>query len=77
MSASTWRPLGDKIMAEMSISFTTGTGMTNLRHNNRELTEKEFNEPAHKHIKRDLSQNNIVIKQESRDEVYERENSCQ
>lgn len=73
MSASTWRPLGDKIMAEMSISFTTGTGMTNLRHNNRELTEKEFNEPAHKHIKRDLSQNNIVIKQESLDEVYERE----
>ena len=60
-------------MAEMSISFTTGTGMTNLRHNNRELTEKEFNEPAHKHIKRDLSQNNIVIKQESLDEVYERE----
>lgn len=57
----------------MSISFTTGTGMTNLRHNNRELTEKEFNEPAHKHIKRDLSQNNIVIKQESLDEVYERE----
>lgn len=57
----------------MSISFTTGTGMTNLRHNNRELTEKEFNEPAHKHIKRDLSQNNIVIKQGSLDEVYERE----
>lgn len=57
----------------MSISFTTGTGMTNLKHNNRELTEKEFNEPAHKHIKRDLSQNNIVIKQESLDEVYERE----
>ena len=57
----------------MSISFTTGTGMTNLKHNNRELTEKEFNEPAHKHIKRDLSQNNIVIKQESLDEVYKRE----
>ena len=57
----------------MSISFTTGTGMTNLKHNNRELTEKEFNEPAHKHIKRDLSQNNIVIKQENLDEVYKRE----
>lgn len=47
--------------------------MTNLKHNNRELTEKEFKEPAHKHIKRDLSQKNIVIKQENLDEVYQQE----
>lgn len=58
---------------EISISFTTKTKMTNLAHNNRELTEDEFKEEAHKHIDKELSKDNIVIKQENIRDVYERE----
>lgn len=58
---------------EMSISFKTGTQMTNLKHNNRELTEWEYEQPAHKHIQRENSQYNIIIRQESLDKVYQEE----
>ncbi|WP_422802310.1 IS3 family transposase [Streptococcus thoraltensis] len=58
---------------EMSISFKTGTQMTNLKHNNRELTELEYKQLAHKHIQRENSHHNIVVRQESLDEVYQKE----
>ena len=35
----------------MTLSFKTNPKQTNIRHNNRELTEKEFKSDAHKHIK--------------------------
>lgn len=38
----------------MTLSFKTNPRKTNIRHNNRELTEKEFRSDAHKHIKRDI-----------------------
>lgn len=56
---------------EMSISFVTKTNMTSLKHNNRDLTEAEFNEPAHQHIQRDLSDENIYIKQGNIKETYD------
>ena len=58
---------------EMSISFRTKTSMTNIAHNNRHLTNEEFKEEAHRHIDRELSRDNIVIKQEDIHDVYERE----
>lgn len=57
----------------MSISFKTGTQMTNLKHNNRDLTESEYKQPAHQHIQRVNTQYNIIVKQESLDDVYEKE----
>ena len=33
-------------MNQMTISFKTKTGMTNIRHNNRELSEEEFKKYA-------------------------------
>lgn len=57
----------------MSISFKTGTQMTNLKHNNRDLTESEYKQPAHQHIQRENTQYNIIVKQESLDDVYEKE----
>lgn len=47
--------------------------MTNLKHNNRELTEWEYEQPAHKHIQRENSHHNIVVRQESLDGVYQKE----
>ena len=41
-------------MNQMTISFKTKTGMTNIRHNNRELSEEEFKSNEHKHINRAL-----------------------
>lgn len=58
---------------EISISFSTKTSMTNLAHNNRELTDEEFKQEAHKHIDRELTKDNIIIKQEDIHDVYERE----
>lgn len=60
-------------MGEFSISFKTGVGKTNIRHNNRTLSEKEFQEPEHNHIIRELTDNNIIIRQEPLSDVYERE----
>lgn len=58
---------------EMSISFKTGTQMTNLKHNNRDLTESEYKQPAHQHIQRENTHYNIIVKQEDLDDVYKRE----
>lgn len=46
--------------------------MTSIKHNNRNLTEKEFQEPAHRHINQDLSGDNIYIKQENLKQVYDK-----
>ena len=45
----------------MTLSFKTNPRQTNIRHNNRELTEKEFMSDAHKHIEREKSKYNIQI----------------
>ena len=60
-------------MAKMSISFKSGTGKTNIRHNNRTLTEEEFKEPEHNHIIREFSNRNIYVRQTPINDVYEQE----
>lgn len=60
-------------MAEISISFKSATNKTNTRHNNRTLTEEEFKEPEHAHIIRELSDNNIYVRQIPLNDVYEQE----
>ena len=47
--------------------------MTNIAHNNSDLSDEEFKEEAHRHINKELIKDNIVIKQESIKDVYERE----
>lgn len=44
--------------------------MTSIKHNNRDLTDKEFQEPAHRHINQDLSGDNLYLKQENLKQVY-------
>ncbi|MDG3206916.1 plasmid recombination protein [Streptococcus suis] len=56
---------------ELSISFKTSSKMTSLKHNNRELTEEEFLEPAHRHIDQTKINQNIYIRQENLKEVYD------
>lgn len=46
--------------------------MTSIKHNNRDLTKKEFQEPAHRHINQDLSEDNIYVKQENLKQVYDK-----
>lgn len=57
---------------KLSISFRTSTKMTSVKHNNRDLTEKEWQEPAHSHIVRELSDDNLYIKQENLKKVYDK-----
>ena len=57
-------------MNQMTISFKTKTGMTNIRHNNRDLSEEEFKSNEHKHINRALSHENITIIKRDIKEVY-------
>lgn len=45
--------------------------MTNLRHNNRELTEEEYQHPDHKHIIREKTKDNLIIKQSTLQEAYQ------
>lgn len=59
-------------MVKLSISFNTSSKKTNIRHNNRELEEEEYKLPAHKHIKRELSKENVVLIKEPIEEVYEK-----
>lgn len=59
-------------MVKLSISFNTSSKKTNIRHNNRELEEEEYELPAHKHIIRELSKENVVLKKEPIEEVYEK-----
>ena len=54
----------------MTLSFKTNPRQTNIRHNNRELTEKEFMSDAHKHIKREKSKYNIQIFKRDIKDVY-------
>lgn len=54
----------------MTLSFKTNPRKTNIRHNNRELTEKEFNSDAHKHIQREKSKYNIQIFKRDIKDVY-------
>lgn len=54
----------------MTLSFKTNPRQTNIRHNNRELTEKEFNSNAHKHIQREKSKYNIQIFKRDIKDVY-------
>ena len=54
----------------MTLSFKTNPRQTNIRHNNRELTEKEFKSNAHKHIKREKSKYNIQIFKRDIKDVY-------
>lgn len=57
-------------MVQLSISFKTSSKMTSVKHNNRDLTEEEFLEPAHRHIDQTKLQDNIYIKQENLKECY-------
>jgi hypothetical protein len=54
----------------MTLSFKTNPRQTNIRHNNRELTEKEFRNDAHKHIQREKSKYNIQIFKRDIKDVY-------
>lgn len=54
----------------MTLSFKTNPKQTNIRHNNRELTEKEFKSDAHKHIQREKSKYNIQIFKRDIKDVY-------
>ena len=54
----------------MTSSFKTNPRQTNIRHNNRELTEKEFRSDAHKHIQREKSKYNIQIFKRDIKDVY-------
>ncbi|HEM5048151.1 TPA: plasmid recombination protein, partial [Streptococcus suis] len=60
-------------MPSLTISFKTNPRMTNIRHNNRDLTEKEWKSPEHSHILRNKSHQNIVVKQLDIRELYEKE----
>lgn len=56
----------------MTLSFKTNPRQTNIRHNNRELTEKEFRSDAHKHIQREKSKYNIqIVKRDIKDVYHE------
>lgn len=56
----------------MSISFKTSSRKTNLKHNNRTLTDKEKKQDAHKHVDFSKSDENIYIKQESLEDAYDK-----
>ena len=57
---------------EMSISLKLEAKQTSIRHNNRTLSEEEHQEPAHSHIIRERTKDNIVIRQEPIAEAYKR-----
>ena len=57
-------------MLGLTFSVKIHRDATNIRHNNRTLTEEEYREPAHEHIIREKSENNIVIRQSTIQEAY-------
>lgn len=59
-------------MTQLSISFKTSTRMTNLKHNNRDLTEEEDSMKAHEHIQRENSKYNIEIIKGNLEKTYEK-----
>lgn len=54
----------------LTISIKLATKKTNIRHNNRDLTEKEYQDPAHSHIIREKTKHNIVMRQQDIKEAY-------
>lgn len=58
-------------MLGLTMSVKMEKSMTNLRHNNRNLTEEEYKQPAHEHIIRDRTKDNIVIKHSTIQEAYQ------
>lgn len=58
-------------MVELSISFKTATRKTNLKHNNRTLSDKEKKMDAHRHVDFSKSDQNIYIKQQSLEDAYD------
>ena len=58
-------------MIGLTFSVRMEKSMTNLRHNNRNLTEEEYKQPAHEHIIRDRTKDNIVIKNSPIQEAYQ------
>ena len=59
-------------MPDMTISLKMESGQTSIRHNNRTLSEEEYLEPAHSHIIRERTKDNIIIKQEPIAEAYKK-----
>lgn len=59
-------------MPDMTISLKMETGKTSIRHNNRTLSEEEYLEPAHSHIIRERTKDNIIIKQEPIADAYKK-----
>lgn len=58
-------------MVGLTFSVRMEKSMTNLRHNNRNLTEEEYKQPAHEHIIRERTKDNIVIKHSTIQEAYQ------
>ena len=58
-------------MLGLTMSVKMEKKMTNLRHNNRELTEEEYQHPDHKHIIREKTKDNLIIKQSTLQEAYQ------
>lgn len=57
-------------MIQLSVSFKTSSKMTSVKHNNRDLTEEELQQPQHRHIDPGKLQDNIYIKQENLKDCY-------
>lgn len=57
-------------MIGLTFSVKMEKSMTNLSHNNRTLTEEEYKQPAHEHIIRERTKDNIVIKHSTIQEAY-------
>lgn len=58
-------------MLGLTMSVKMEKAMTNLRHNNRTLTEEEYQHPDHKHIIREKTKDNLIIKQSTLKDAYE------
>lgn len=58
-------------MIGLTMSVKMEKSMTNLRHNNRTLTEEEYKQPTHEHIIRERTKDNIVIKHSTIQEAYQ------
>ena len=58
-------------MIGLTFSVKMNKAATNIPHNNRTLSEEEFKQPAHEHIIREKSSDNIVIRQSTIQEAYQ------
>lgn len=57
-------------MIGLTFSVKMNKAATNIPHNNRQLTEEEYKQPAHEHIIREKSSDNIVIRQSTIQDAY-------